>query len=52
MKIYNKTFLFVGFVLMAVPNWFPQYEYMYRYFIQLIGFILTVWAFKKPKSKK
>ncbi|MGZ3751956.1 MAG: hypothetical protein ACXVJP_13870 [Mucilaginibacter sp.] len=52
MKIYNKTSLFIGFVLLAVPNWFPEYQNIYKYLIQLTGMGLMIWAFKKPKQKK
>jgi|GEM_PF-7062227 len=52
MKIYNKTFLFVGFVIIAVPNFFPQYQNDYKYFLQLGGFVLMVFAFIKPIKRK
>lgn len=52
LKIYNKTCLFIGFILVAVPNWYPQYQNIYKYLIQLIGIFLMLWAFRKPRNKK
>lgn len=52
MRIHNKTLLFVGFVLMVVPNWIPQYSNIYLYLMQLLGFILIILSFRKPKAKK
>jgi len=52
MKIYNKAYFFIGFVIIAVPNWFPQYQHISRYLIRSVGIVLMILAFIKPKERK
>jgi len=52
MKIYNKKLLLLGFALIAVPSFFPLYYNYYTEFIQAIGLVFMILAFKKPKSNK
>jgi len=52
MKIHNKSNFWVGLVLLVIPNWFPEYQNIYKYLIQLAGFILIVLAFIKFKKSK
>lgn len=52
MKIHNKSNFGVGLVLLVIPNWFPQYQNIYKDIIQAVGFILLVFAFIKLKKRK
>jgi len=50
MKIYNKTNLFIGFVLMVVPNWIQQYQNIYLWLMQSLGLVLIILAFIRPRK--
>jgi hypothetical protein len=52
MKIHNKSNLWVGLALFVIPNWFPQYQNIYKDIIQLVGVILIIFAFIKIKKRQ
>lgn len=52
MKIHNKSNLWVGLVLVVIPNLFPQYQNIYKDLIQLCGVILIILAFIKFPKKR
>ncbi len=51
MKIHNKSNLWVGLVLLVIPNFFPQYQNSYKDAIQAIGFVLVLLSFIKFKKR-
>lgn len=55
MKIYNKTFLYIGFILFMggeYLDYLKNYNCVYFYILSLLGIILMLIAFKKPKEVK
>jgi len=55
MKIYNKTFLWIGFILFIggeYLNYLKNYHGVYFYILTLSGIILMYIGFKKNKEIK
>jgi len=52
MRVYNKSNLWVGLALLVIPNWFVEFQSIYKDLIQLCGAILIVFAFIKIKKRE
>jgi len=53
MKIYNKTFLWIGFILFMSGEYlyyFKNFHGVYFDILSLLGIILILIAFKGPKE--
>ena len=55
MEIYNKAYLYIGFIVFSVGMYFDylkDYHGIYLYILLSLGIILMLMAFKKPKKVK